>query len=122
MADFDNDGNLDAVISSVGRPAVLLRNRGIRKGNWIQIRAQGTRSNTFGLGATVVAQTAGQPQVREINNAASYLSSSDTRLHIGLGEATLIPQLEISWPGGRRQVLQDVAANQVLVVREPEGK
>ncbi|CAN5650640.1 hypothetical protein BH24ACI4_BH24ACI4_25000 [soil metagenome] len=122
VADFDNDGNLDAVISSVGRPAVLLRNRGIRKGNWIQIRAQGTRSNTVGLGATVVVQTTGQPQVREINNAASYLSSSDTRLHIGLGEATFIPQLEISWPGGRRQILQDVAANQVLVVREPEGK
>ncbi len=122
VADFDNDGNLDAVISSVGRPAVLLRNRGARKGNWIQIRARGAGSNTFGLGATVVVQTTGQPQVREINNAASYLSSSDTRLHIGLGEATLIPQLEISWPGGRRQILQDVAVNQVLVVREPEGK
>ena len=122
VADFDNDGNLDAVISSVGRPAVLLRNRGARKGNWIQIRARGAGSNTFGLGATVVVQTTGPPQVREINNAASYLSSSDTRLHIGLGEATLIPQLEISWPGGRRQILQDVAVNQVLVVREPEGK
>jgi len=122
VADFDNDGNLDAVISSVGRPAVLLRNRGARKGNWIQIRAPGAGSNTFGLGATVVVQTTGLPQVREVNNAASYLSSSDTRLHIGLGEATLIPQLEISWPGGRRQILQDVAANQVLVVREPEGK
>ena len=122
VADFDNDGNLDVVISSVGRPAVLLRNRGVRKGNWIQIRAQGTGSNTFGLGATVVAQTTGQPQVREINNAASYLSSSDTRLHIGVGQATRIPQLEITWPRGGRQVLQDVAANQVLVVREAEAQ
>jgi enediyne biosynthesis protein E4 len=122
VADFDNDGNLDVVISSVGRRAVLLKNRGLQKGNWIQIRAQGTASNSFGLGATVRVQTAGKSQVREINNVASYLSSNDTRLHLGLGDAKIIQQLEILWPSGRRQVLKDVPANQALVVKEPEGQ
>jgi hypothetical protein len=64
-------------------------------------------------------QTTGKPQVREINNTASYLSSNDTRLHIGLGAAKVIEQLDIIWPSGRRQVLADVAVNQVLVVKEP---
>jgi hypothetical protein len=122
VADFDNDGHLDVVISSVGQRAVLLKNQGLRSGNWIQIRAQGTASNSFGLGATVRVQTAGKPQVREINNAASYLSSNDTRLHLGLGAAEIIQQLEILWPSGRRQLLNDVAANQILVVREPEAR
>jgi hypothetical protein len=121
VADFDNDGHLDVVISSVGQRAVLLKNQGVRKGNWIQIRAQGTASNAFGLGATVRAEIAGKVQVREINNVSSYLSSNDTRLHLGLGDAKVIQRLEILWPSGRRQLLTEVAANQILVVKEPEA-
>jgi hypothetical protein len=120
VADFDNDGNLDVVISSLGRPAVLLRNQGVRKGSWIAVRARGTSSNAFGLGATVRVETTGAPQIREITNAASYLSSNDTRLHVGLGDARVIRRLEILWPSGRRQVLMDVAANQILNVKEPD--
>ena len=122
VADFDNDGFLDVAISSLGRRAVLLRNRGVSKGNWIEIRAEGTASNRFGLGATVRVQTPGRLQVREINNAASYQSASGIRLHVGLGAAKTIPQIEILWPSGIRQVLKDVAVNQVLTVKEPGGR
>jgi hypothetical protein len=87
VADFDNDGNLDVVISSLGQRPVLLRNQGVRGRNWIMIRAQGTKSNAFGLGATVRVQTSDRLQVREINNVASYLSSNDVRLHVGLGRS-----------------------------------
>jgi hypothetical protein len=120
VADFDNDGYLDVVISSVGRRAVLLKNQGVRKGNWLQIAARGSASNSFGLGATVRATVDGKMLVREINNVSSYLSSSDMRLHIGLGAVESLPQLEILWPSGRKQVLTDVAANQILSVKEPE--
>jgi enediyne biosynthesis protein E4 len=120
VADYDNDGRLDVVISGVGRRAVLLRNQTARAGNWILLRAQGTASNAFGLGATVRVRTAGETQVREISNVASYLSSSDTRLHVGLGDAETIQQLDILWPSGRRQLLNDVPVNQILVVREPD--
>ena len=85
VADFDNDGFLDVAISSLGRKAVLLRNRGVSKGTGSQIRAEGMTSNKFGLGATVRVQTPGTLQVREINNAASYQSANDIRLHVGLG-------------------------------------
>ena len=87
VADFDNDGYLDVVISSVGKRPVLLKNHAAQKGNWIQIRAEGSASNRFGLGATVRIQAGGRNQVREISNVASYLSSNDTRLHAGLGDA-----------------------------------
>ena len=121
VADFDNDGNVDVAISSLGRKAVLLRNAAPRHGNWLEIRAEGTASNRFGLGATVRITTAGnRVQVREINNAASYLSSNDPRLHVGLGEAA-VAQLEILWPSGRRQTLENVKANQILTVREPSS-
>jgi enediyne biosynthesis protein E4 len=119
VADFDNDGYLDVAITSVGRPAVLLRNSGTRKGNWISLRAQGTKSNRFGLGATVEIRTAQSTQVREISNVASYLSSNDIRLHVGLGSSTVAQQIDIRWPSGAKQTLTDVPANQILLVKEP---
>ncbi len=119
VADYDNDGYLDVAILNLGRRAVLLKNQGARQGNWILIRAQGAASNSYGLGATVRAVVDGRTIVREINNAASYLSSSDTRLHLGLGPAKSIQKLEIRWPSGRTQVLDNVAANQILTVKEP---
>jgi hypothetical protein len=119
VADFDNDGNLDVAISSVGQPPVLLQNTGVQKRNWIMLRAQGSRSNGFGLGATVRLQTVDGVQIREINNVASYLSSSDVRLHFGLGEAKAVQQIDITWPSGTKQTLKELAVNQVLVVKEP---
>ena len=119
VADFDNDGNLDVVISNLNQRPVLLRNQGVRAGNWITIRAKGKKSNAFGLGATVTVETSEGRQVREINNVASYLSSNDIRLHFGLGAATVIRQIEVVWPSGTHQTLKDVAVNQVLVIEEP---
>jgi hypothetical protein len=119
VADFDNDGNLDVVITSLDRRAVLLKNQGARAGNWIMIRAKGKKSNAFGLGATVTVETTDGRQVREINNTASYISSNDIRLHFGLGAVKVIRQIEVVWPSGTRQVLKDVAVNQILEIEEP---
>jgi hypothetical protein len=107
------------VITSIGQRAVLLRNESVRAGNWIMIRAKGKKSNGFGLGATVTLETSEGRQVREINNAASYISSNDVRLHVGLGAAKIIRQIEVLWPSGTRQILKDVAVNQILVIDEP---
>jgi hypothetical protein len=119
VADFDNDGYLDVAISSLNQRAVLLRNSGARTGNWITIRAKGKKSNAFGLGATVTIETTEGRQVREINNVASYLSSNDIRLHVGLGAAKVIRRIELVWPGGARQVQTDVAVNRILTIEEP---
>jgi hypothetical protein len=119
VGDFDNDGNLDVVIANLGGRPAILRNQGGSGGNWIVIRAKGRRSNSFGLGAKVEVAS-DRKQVKEINNAASYLSSNDIRLHFGLGKARTIQRIEILWPSGVRQVLTDVAVNQILAVEEPE--
>jgi enediyne biosynthesis protein E4 len=119
VADFDNDGRLDVVMTSLDQRAVLLKNQGARGGNWIAIRAKGRKSNTFGLGATVTIETTEGRQVREINNAASYVSGNDVRLHVGLGAAKVIRQIEVLWPSGTRQILKDVAVNQILTIEEP---
>jgi hypothetical protein len=119
VADFDNDGSVDVAISSVGRPLVLLKNQAVRKGNWLLICPQSTKSNRFGLGATVTVRTSAGVQVREVNNVASYESSNDIRLHVGLGDAKIVQEIDILWPSGTRQVLKDVGANRILKVVEP---
>jgi hypothetical protein len=118
VADFDNDGALDVAITSVGRRPALLKGQGPR-GNWLLIRAEGTKSNRFGLGAAVTIEAGGTTQIREINNVASYLSANDLRLHVGLGTATTVARIEVVWPSGTRQVLTGVPANQILTIREP---
>jgi len=118
VADFDNDGSLDVVISSVGRAVVLLKNQAVKAGHWLTIKAEGTKSNRFGLGATVTVTAAGRVQVLEINNVASYLSSNDIRLHVGLGAAATIEKIEIAWPSGAKQTLTDVKADQILTIKE----
>ena len=83
------------------------------------IRGKGKKSNAFGLGATVTLETSLGKQVKEITNVASYLSSNDTRLHFGLGAAKIIQRIEVAWPSGAKQVLTNVAINQILVIEEP---
>ena len=123
VADFDNDGRLDVVINNLNRAPVLLKNQGApTDGNWLTIRAKGHKSNVFGLGARVTIETSEGTQVREINNAASYESSSDTRLHVGLGRASVVRRLEILWPSGVSQVLENVKVNQILTIDEPPAR
>ena len=119
VADYDNDGRLDVAISTLGHAPVLLKNQGAAgDGNWLTIRARAHRSNAFGLGAVVTIETSEGTQVREINNVASYLSSNDTRLHVGLGRAAVVRRLAILWPSGTKQVLENVKVNQILTIDE----
>jgi enediyne biosynthesis protein E4 len=97
---------------------VLLRNRA-PAGELARSAPAARPATASGSGARVTVEAAGGRQVREINNAASYQSANDVRLHIGLGTAKVADRIEIRWPSGRVQELRDVAANRVLVVEEP---
>jgi len=115
FGDINNDGYMDAVISCLGGPPVLLLNRGGGTNHWLSISLQGTRSNRDGYGARVSVNS----QTRVATSAGSYLCANDKRLHFGLG-STEKSTIEILWPSGVKQVLNDVRADQFLSVREPE--
>jgi hypothetical protein len=118
VADFDNDGDLDIVVADCGGPALLYRNDGGNRNHWLAIKARGRESNRFGLGSKVRVTSGGATRYREINPSGSYLSTSDMRLYIGLGKETVARRLEIEWPRGKKQVLENVPAGQVLTLDE----
>jgi len=115
FGDINNDGCMDAVISCLGGPPVLLLNRGGGNNHWLSISLQGTRSNRDGYGARVSVNG----QTRFATSAGSYLCANDKRLHFGLGSSEKAA-VEVLWPSGAKQTLNDVRADQFLSVREPE--
>ncbi|MBX5495377.1 MAG: CRTAC1 family protein, partial [Bryobacteraceae bacterium] len=117
-ADFDNDGDLDIVVSVMeGKPQLLENRNGNRAGNWLRLRLEGTRSNRMGVGARVKVTAQGLTQYSSVRAGGSYLSSNDPRLHFGLGRATEA-DIEVTWPSRKTQKLTAVKANQELLIRE----
>lgn len=113
-ADYDNDGDLDVAINSIAGPLVLLENRGVI-GNWLEVGLDG-----FHPGAMVsVVLPSGAVLVRDVLAGSSYVSSEDPRAHFGLGAATIVSELIITWPGGGQTRLTDVDTNQLLEVGPP---
>jgi enediyne biosynthesis protein E4 len=122
IGDFDNDGDLDIAIADCGGPPLLFRNEGGNRNHWLAIRARGRESNRFGIGSKVWVTAGGVKQYREINPTGSYLSTSDMRLYIGLGEQTVAERVEIEWPRGKKQVIDNVPANQLLDLDEANAR
>jgi hypothetical protein len=113
-ADFDDDGDVDVAVLTLGGPLVLLENVGTG-GNWLTVRLEGDPP-----GARVSAVLPdGRRLVRELQAGSSYLSSEDPRAHFGLGDARRVRELVVRWPGGAETRLTDVAANRLVEVRAP---
>jgi hypothetical protein len=118
--DIDNDGNLDLLITNNnGRPNLLLNEGG--RANAILVRTIGTKSNRSGIGTRLTLVTAGHRQIREVQSGSSYLAQNDLRAHFGLGEANRAERLEIRWPSGATEVVENLPANHVITVREGTG-
>ena len=120
FADLDGDGRIDVVVSALGADAEIWMNRSPKSGHWLEIALRGTRSNRDGIGARikVVSKTVGA-QYNHMTTSVGYASSSYGPVHFGLGSDTQAETVEIHWPSGIVQTLQNVAANQVLKVTEP---
>ncbi|QEE30243.1 CRTAC1 family protein [Terriglobus albidus] len=120
LGDFDNDGRLDAVVTINDGPAHLILNRTESGNHWLTLLLVGHTSNRDAIGANVRVICHGQSQYATVSTAGSYLSSSDKRVHFGLGDSTEA-DVEILWPSGIRQRLQHVSGNQdqALRIEEP---
>lgn len=118
FGDFDRDGRMDVVVTRLNEPPLILHNTTDAAGHWIELRLAGTRSNRDGLGARVHIRTASREQWNRATTSTGYAASSDRLVHFGLGSDTRIRRLEVEWPSGTRQVLQDVPVDQILTVTE----
>jgi enediyne biosynthesis protein E4 len=119
IGDIDNDGRLDAVVTTNDGPAHILHNETATQNHWILLKLVGHKSNRDAIGASVTVMTNSGPQHATVSTASSYLSASDKRVHFGLGQEKTVPKIEIHWPSGIMQTLKDIAADQILQIDEP---
>jgi hypothetical protein len=120
FADFDNDGFIDVVVGNNGDPPLLLRNLGGNGSHFVNFRLVGNPSNRDAMGARLRLTAGGVTQIREIAGGGSYLSQSDLRANFGLGPATRIDSLEVTWLGGKKQSFRELDADKFY--RIDEGK
>ncbi|MBI4664707.1 MAG: CRTAC1 family protein [Verrucomicrobia bacterium] len=118
VLDFDNDGKLDVLVTAMGDRGFLLHNRSSSAGQWLTLDLQGTKSNRDGFGALITLTVKGKTLASEARCQAGFLGTSDRRVHFGLGEAKSADAIQIRWPSGTVQTLNNVPANQILKVKE----
>ncbi|MGO8813343.1 MAG: CRTAC1 family protein [Terriglobia bacterium] len=119
VGDINNDGRMDAVVSTSEGPAHVILNETATANHWLTLKLTGHKSNRDAIGAEVKVVTARGAQVSTVTTASSYLSSSDKRVHFGLGPESEVQKVEIRWPSGILQTLTEVKADQILAVDEP---
>ena len=121
VGDLDNDGRIDAVVVVQNEPLVFLHNRTRPPGHFVRFRLEGTRSNRDAVSARITIEAAGRKRVGFRVGGSSFQSSSDPRIHFGLGEALRIDSVEIKWPSGRVDRHTGLAADREYFVREGEA-
>jgi enediyne biosynthesis protein E4 len=119
FGDLDGDGRVDAVATALSADAEIWMNRSPNSGHWLDIALRGTKSNRDGIGARIKVITKSGTQYNHMTTSLCYASSSDGPVHFGLGKDARAESVEIHWPSGTVQTLQDVAADQVLKIVEP---
>jgi enediyne biosynthesis protein E4 len=118
FGDLNNDGKIDIVVTVLNGPPEILINRSQNSNHWILLNLVGTKSNRDGLGTKVKLTTALGVQYNHATTTVGYNSSSDKRVHFGLGAADKIESIELTWPSGIKQTLKNVKVDQVLTVKE----
>jgi enediyne biosynthesis protein E4 len=121
VADFDNDGDLDILVSNNGQAPQLLRNDGGNLNHWLEIFLIGTKSNRDGVGGRVKVIAGDLVLYDQRKGGMSYQSAQDPRLHFGLGERTTIDAIEILWPSGATTKLGSIKADQIIAIKEGVG-
>ena len=120
FGDLDGDGRIDVVTTALGQEAEIWMNRSQQSGHWLDIALRGTKSNRDGIGARVKVVTKGGAQYNHMTTSVGYASSSDGPVHFGLGADSRAERIEIHWPSGILQTLEDVDGDRILKVTEPD--
>ena len=119
VGDLDNDGRLDLVINDLDGSPQVLHNEMAGAGNWLLVKLKGKGMNTDAIGAEVVVKAGKLRLLRLVQSGTGYLSQDDMRPHFGLGPEKRADSIEVRWPDGTTTRMEDVAANQVVEVRQP---
>jgi hypothetical protein len=119
--DLFNDGRIDIVIENLEGQPTILRPQGGPVNHWVEFELVGAKGNRLALNARVKATAGDLVQTSEVRSGGSYLSQNDLRIHFGLGGSKRVDKLEILWPAGNTEILNDVAADHLYVVKEGEG-
>jgi len=118
--DLDNDGRMDLVVNVLNGRARVFHNTTKNGNHWLLLKLEGRKSNRLGIGAQIrVTSASGAVLYNHVSTSTGYASSSDPRVHFGLGASRLAKEIQISWPSGIKQILRDVAADRVVEVKEP---
>jgi enediyne biosynthesis protein E4 len=119
FGDLDNDGRIDAIVTVLNGSLQYFHNISKNSTHWITLSLVGKKSNRMGLGAQVrITGEDGKVQYNEATTAVGYACSSDSRVHFGVGGSRVIREIEVTWPGGTRQLLRDVPADQIVKIEE----
>jgi hypothetical protein len=111
---------MDIAINCNDGPAIVLLNRGGNGNHWLLVNTVGSKSNRDGIGCRVrLVSASGPEQTMYVSTAGSYLSASDKRVHFGLGADRVAKLVEVTWPNGTIQRLENIEADQILTVKEP---
>ncbi len=120
FGDYDNDGDIDVLVWNMNEPPSLLRNDLSGRGHWLKVLLVGVRTNRSAIGARVTARYGNRLQSQEVSAQSSFYSVNDRRLHFGLGNET-VAHLSIRWTNGTTETVPNVAADQLVVIRESAG-
>ena len=121
--DFDNDGDLDIIVSHVDLQgtAALLRNDGGNENHWLGLTLEGEKGLSSAIGAKITVTAGGKKQVFVNQWTTGYLSNSEPRVHIGLGKQRQVSKLEVRWPDGKKEIYKDIETDRYLTIVKGKG-